>query len=289
MIKKNTNNIKHLEIGGYHHYLFAYLINGKLDELKNIRETIVKKSIFFPISFYNYKGQLNTFEGIIFIRNLQNVLLSKIKAIIGGKSIYYWFHLFRRFVPGSFFNNVSPVTIFLYCQMAECAFLKFGKLKAGDELIFLNGENKDEINKIGNGNYLKALKQIGISEKIFQKSAPPRGIFLGNFGYLELIEFFQIEGLILEYWYTTSCLRRLYKGGELIFNSCDYSVENTYNIKELIKIFDERNYKYGGKSTTSGILIDDFNKKVIGGMSLLPIYNYEHFNVRKIKGSNLYY
>jgi hypothetical protein len=85
MIKKNTNNIKHLEIGGYYHYLFTYLINGKLDELKNIRDTIVKKSIFFPISFYNYKGQLNTFEGIIFIRNLQNVLLSKIKAIIGGK------------------------------------------------------------------------------------------------------------------------------------------------------------------------------------------------------------
>jgi hypothetical protein len=172
--------------------------------------------------------------------------------------------------------------------MAECAFLKFGKLKAGDELIFLNGENKDEINKIGNGNYLKALKQMGMSEKIFQKSVPPRGLFLGNFGYQELIEFFQIEGLILEYWHTTSCLRRLYKGGELIFNSCDYSVENTYNTKELIKNFDERNYKYGGKSTTSGILIDDFNKKVTGGMSLLPIYNYEHFNVSDYPIKNIF-
>jgi len=287
MIKKDTNTVRHLEIGGYHHFLFNYLIKGKLDELQNIRDNIVKKSIFFPISLYNYKGQLNTFEGIIFIRNIQNVLLSKIKAIIRKKSIYYWFHLFRRFIPGSYFNNVSPVTIFLYCQMAECAFLKFGNLKVGDELIFLNGESKDEINKIGNGNYVKALKEMGILEKIFQKSVPPRGIFLGNFGYQELIEFFQIEGLILEYWHTTSCLRRLYKGGELIFNYCDYSVENTHYTKELIKNFDERNYKYGGKSTTSGILIDDFNKKVTGGISLLPIYNYEHFNasdypIRKI-------
>lgn len=276
MIKKNTKSIKHLELGGYHHFLFNYLINGKLDELINIRDNFVKKSIFFPISFYNYKGHLNTFEGIVFIRNIQNVLLSKIKAIIGKKSIYYWFHLFRRFILGSYFNNVSPVTIFLYSQMAECAFLKFGNLKVGDELIFLNGENKDEINKIGNGNYVKALKKTGIPEKIFQKIFPPRGIFLGNFGYQELIEFFQVEGLILKYWHNTSCLRRLYKGGELIFNWCDYFVENTDNTKELIENYDERNYKYGGKSTSTGILIDDFNEKGTGGISLLPICNYDY-------------
>jgi len=136
MIKKDTKTIDHLEIGGYHHFLFNYLINGKLDELKNIRNNTVKKSIFFPISLYNYKGILNTLEGIILIRNIQNVLLFKIKDIIRKKSIYYWFYLFRRFIPGSYFNNVSPVTIFLYSQIAECAFLKFGNLKVGDELVY---------------------------------------------------------------------------------------------------------------------------------------------------------
>jgi len=278
MIKKDTKTIDHLEIGGYHHFLFNYLINGKLDELKNIRNNTVKKSIFFPISLYNYKGILNTLEGIILIRNIQNVLLFKIKDIIRKKSIYYWFYLFRRFIPGSYFNNVSPVTIFLYSQIAECAFLKFGNLKVGDELVYLNGKNKDEINKIGNGNYIKALKEMGLLEKTSQKILSPCGTFLGNFEYQELIEFFQIEGLILEYWYTTSCLRRLYKGGKLIIDHYDYSVENTNNTKELIKNFDERNYIYGGRSTSSGILIDDFNEKDKSGISLVPIYNCERFN-----------
>src|SRR5665648_1102553 len=187
MIKKDTSTIRRLELGGYHHFLFNFLINGKLTELENIRDNTVKNSIFFPISLYNYKGQLNTLEGIIFIRNIQNVLLLKIKDIIRKKSIYYWFHLFRRFISGSYFDNVFFVIIFFYFQMSECAFLKFGNLKVGDELVFLNGENKDEINKIGNGNYVKALKEMGMLEKYFKKSYPPRGIFLGNFGYQEKI------------------------------------------------------------------------------------------------------
>lgn len=104
MIKKDTNTIRHLEIGGYHHFLFNYLINGKLAELKNIRDNTVKNSIFFPISLYNYKGQLNTFEGIILIRNIQNVLLFKIKDII-RKKVYI--------IGFIFLEDLSPEVILI--------------------------------------------------------------------------------------------------------------------------------------------------------------------------------
>ena len=272
----------------YHHFLLNYLINEKLEELIDIRESTVKKSIFFPIHLYNFKSPLNTLEGIILVKNIQSILLSKIKEIIGKKSIYYWFHLFRRFIPGSYFKNISPVTISLYSQMAECAFLKFGNLEIGDELVYLNGKDKNGINKIGNGKYIKALKEIGL-EKLLLKCPTPSGIYLGNFGYQELIEFFQIEGLILEYWYTTSCLRRLYKGGKLIINHYNYIAENSSYTEELIKSFDKRTYKYGGSATSSGILIDDFSLKENKGIGLIPICNYEYLDSDKYPFIKLYY
>lgn len=252
----------------YHHLLFPYIYNdiGNIDKYRHKEaEEIVK----FYTSVYEVKSPMSKLEGIKFINELQSRIEVEMKNIISKKGIYYWFHLYRRIGVERSFKE-SKQTLWLYRNIMECAFLKYGKNTCGDELILVKKNSKQDIKKIASGLYFEAIEyfQIELSNKF-------NGIYLGNFNTKDLIEIYKLERLAYEFWYTTACKRRLYKDGSLFIKNNEYYVLNDSITENLIKFYDNRKSSFEDISATYGVLLNDVNKNNFKGTTLVPKYNIE--------------
>jgi hypothetical protein len=257
---------------------------GRKDELLRLREEPCKTIVESYLTLFKHKNPFTSFEGISIIKIIQARLENEIRNQVQEKGIYYWFHLYRRFAPGSNFEDESISTISLYRQMSECAFLKYGRLEPGDELIYPSDTGTVNMSQIAGGLFKKALTEFGMPVA-YEAAAP--GICLGNFDFNSLLEFTQMERLIFEYWRTTACLRRLYKGGVLHIENDRYFVLNDSSTDKLMNVYDSRGGRLGDLTTTSGILINpaDYPKYAV---SLVPICNVQKLSEEKYPQGRLF-
>jgi hypothetical protein len=113
----------------YHHPLFLYLAEDFMDRFQSKRDEIVNEIIGFYTGMFNYKSPLTYFEALRFIGYLQERIELEINKIVSKKSVYYWLHLYRRIPPVSSIAGESEITVWLYRNIAECSFVKYGNIK----------------------------------------------------------------------------------------------------------------------------------------------------------------
>ncbi|MGX6444064.1 hypothetical protein ACWM35_12685 [Neobacillus sp. K501] len=255
----------------YHLPLFMYLPKGQDKELsKNGRLRKGKKIVQSVTKKYFDKGPFKDEDALNIVTEIQDKLEAAMKEIISKKSIYYWFHLYRRIGPITSFNETRQ-TLWLYRNIMEVAFLKHGKFEVSNELIWSTEDSPVPREKIASGNYLKAMERFEKDKSISVKNY---GIFLGEFGVKDFIEIYHLEGLAYEYWRTTVCIRRIHKGGNLIVKFHEYYVENDEESNLLMKIYDKR--ENGVISTTTGIAVS----KILDKPMLLSQYNIERVSTK---------
>lgn len=256
----------------YHNILFLYLTRteGSRKEIQKRRHKIAKRVVQRFINKYSSKGKFVGDDAIHLILELQQNLEKEMEKIISRKSIYYWFHLYRRIPPVASFVQESKQTVWLYRNILETAFLKYGRTSTGNELVFSTENNPVPIEKIASGNYLASLKSFSL-DRISPEFDKNYGVFLGEFDFNDLLEIYSLEALAFEYWWTTVCERRIYKGGELIVKFDEFYVENDQETEKLMEIYDKRGGALNDLTTTSGVSVSRFKDNPI----LLPKYNTE--------------
>ena len=228
---------------------------------------------FFTKIFAHNSGAVNC-EAIKFIEALQQRLESQMQRIISTKSIYYWFHLYRRIAPIASFEGESKQTVWLYRNILENAFQKYGKNNTINELIFSTESRQVKVQDIANGLYIEALKHYRVDKGLDNEFY---GVFLGNFGRKELLEIFSLERLAYEFWRTTVCLRRIYKGGVLHIERKQYWVDNDSDTEFLMSSYDSRGGDLEDISCSDGISI--FTTEISDDVMIAPKYNIEQLSL----------
>ena len=184
-----------------------------------------------------------------FLINLQGKIEGAMKSIIEKKSVYYWMHLYRRIGVSPSFNGESEVTLYLYRNILEMAFQKYGNSRIGDELILAIADNDKE--KIANGLLKKASEHFHVWSVVKEGC---EGFALGNFTTKDYSDIYILEAFAFEYWKTTSCLRRLYKGGSLVVTNDNYYVDCDKSIEFLMQSFDHRTQNMSLWTSRDGIV-----------------------------------
>lgn len=179
------------------------------------------------------------------VTRLQRRLEKELERTISKKSVYYWLHIFRRDNPLPLYNE-KLATISLWREIAETAFLKYGKRSC------LNDMDIDiPLAEALNGKLLDMLPyDLTASEKDF------KGSYVKKFSIRDAYEYNVVKYLAFEYWYTTATIRRIHKGGVLNRmpnNEYQYSIINEN--ERLIKIYDDRCEKFGGMATFNGVIL----------------------------------
>lgn len=261
----------------YHNILFSYIYeNTKIDFMKErnkIADQIVAEHIHNCL-----EGDLQGKGSIESLTSLQNNIEEKMASIISKKSIYYWVHLYRRIGVESSFHGESLQTLLYYRTILEIAFKKYGATVIGDELLIVKDNNKDvRIDEIANGLYKKACEQYGLPTN----PNVDIGICLKNFDEDSLLEIYTLERLAFEYWYTTACIRRLHKGGTLVYNFAfpdnpPYSVFAKPELEKLMKSYDKRFEKYEEVITSNGIISSE--KQSSHEYMVYPQYNIHRYS-----------
>lgn len=260
----------------YHLVLFPYMIkkynmNIHIDRNKDTDDIVN----FFTSTFAHLSGTVNL-EAIKFIEALQQRLEAQMQKIISTKSIYYWFHLYRRIAPVATFDNESKQTVWLYRNILENAFLKYGKAETGNDLIYSTDKRLVKVQDIASGLYAEALKNYRIEKKLENKNT---GIFLGSFGKKELSEIFRLERLSYEFWHTTMCLRRIYKSGVLQIEKNQYWVFNDPETEFLMQSYDTRGGDLEDLSCSDGISLVTFD--ISNDIIIAPKYNIEQLSLQE--------
>ena len=257
----------------YHHPLFLYLSEDLIDGFQSKRDKVVNEIIGFYTSMFSVRSPLTYFEASRFIKNLQDRIEAEIKKIVSKKSVYYWLHLYRRIPPVSSIASESEITVWLYRNIAECSFIKYGSTKIGSELIYSNKPNIPD-HQIASGNLTKAMKKY---QKESYRPFKTNGVFLGEFNSKELMEMYVIERMCFEFWHTTVCIRRLSKGGTLFVRNYLYYVQNNEEVDLLVKIHDEREKNQSYFVSTTGMLLQEQDIG-ISGVAFFPQYNIQQLS-----------
>ncbi|PKR77563.1 hypothetical protein CEY16_06385 [Halalkalibacillus sediminis] len=266
----NDNNF-HID---YHNILFMYLRRrfNRKERLKLSRKTVK----FITFKYFEKSPFANSDDALEIIHELQTLLEDKMKSVISEKSTYYWLHLYRRIGPIASFRNESSVTVWLYRNILETAFFKYGKSYTNSELVYGTAKKPIDISKVASGNYLEAIRQANIGDFLPKNLY---GIFLGEFGINELNEIYSLEALAFEYWYTTVCERRLNKGGTLHVQSDYLWVGNDEETEKLMKIYDERGGTIDDLVSRTGSALSNF-KATSETVSFLPKYNTQRISTK---------
>lgn len=254
----------------YHHTLFAYLQGGREEELLLKREEPTRSLTRRLMSLVPWRNA-NGDQAIRVLKSLQTVLESSLAEIVRTKSIYYWLHLSRRFAPGANFADENQVTIFLYSSMEDCGYLKYGKLDSSDDFMLLL--RPEDANLVASGNLVRAYEAFGFKVR---SSLVMGSEYVKDLDFQSLVQHAAIGRLAFEYWYTTACLRRLYKGGTLFIGEdpSDYRVENDSETEGLMESYDWREAHNGVLTTTVGLPISIKDIRRPGAaIGFYPIHN----------------
>jgi len=260
----------------YHLVLFSYMIQKYKMDIHTDRNKETDNVVrFYTNTFAQLSGTIDL-EAIKFIEALQQGLETHMNKIISSKSIYYWFHLYRRIAPVATFDSESKQTVWLYRNILENAFLKYGRTKTNNELISNTEKGSIKAQDIASGLYVEALIHYGIDKKLENRF---NGIFLGRFGKKELMEIFSLERLSYEFWHTTMCLRRIYKGGMLQIEKNQYWVYNDPETEFLMQSYDARGGDFEDLSCSDGISL--VTLEMSNDIMIAPKYNVEQLSLQE--------
>ena len=214
----------------YHNVLFLYLNNKYSNGLHaNINKRTDEIVAFYTQVLAHKSGSISL-EAVGFVENLQNRIEEEMAKIISTKCTYYWFHLYRRISPVATYSNESPQTVWLYRNILENAFLKYGRPNSGNELIRHLENQPIEKQDIASGLYVEALRFFNLETS---SRLQDNAIYWGDFTYWDYLDIYSLERLAFEFWHTTVCIRRIYKGGILRISKkmsappCPYSFIST--------------------------------------------------------------
>lgn len=277
LVGVDVNMGKELEVQiDYHQILFSYIVKKYDMDIYAERDIDTNNIVyFFTTTLKHFSGTVNL-DAIKFIELLQQRIEDQLKKIISTKSIYYWFHLYRRIPPVATFDNESRQTVWLYRNILENAFLKYGKFNVGNELIYNTKKRSVRVQDIASGLYSEALDNFDGGQKLKPKL---EGVYLGKFGKKEMVEIFSLERLAYEFWYTTVCLRRIYKGGVLRIDNNQYWVENDSDTEYLMRSYDSRGGDFEDLSCSDGIMM--FSNETSNSVVVTPKYNIEQLSLRE--------
>jgi hypothetical protein len=260
----------------YHQFLFAYMnSNGHLDIAAQRHDIANRIIAFYTNTLVDYDGT----DGIMakrFLTILQTRLEKEMERIISSKCVYYWFHLYRRIPPVASFGGESKMTVWLYRDILECAFRKYGAAENKTELLASKNADGVCLSNIASGLYEKALCYFNRPHKPDDLCT---GIFLGQFVEEDLLSVYSLESIAHEYWYTTSCYRRICKGGILHISEDKYWVENDEKTKRLMKSYDTRNWNFDDLASSDGLPVKSDEHP--GLKTIIAKYNVEQFSLEE--------
>lgn len=267
----------------YHEILFRYLQDTTKIDIGEKQREVADRLVNEHVNEY-IANNVHKINGEQFLLELQMKIEEEMKKIISTKSIYYWIHLYRRIgVMGIYGENST--TLSLYRDILEIAIKKYGKVKLEDEFVQIKNESTlENLQQIGDGLYVEALNyyQIDISTMKFFG-----GLSLKHFSDKALLEIYVLEYLAYNYWWTTVCLRRLYKGGHFVLSlgfipglRWPFFVHAPEKLQRLMIVYDERVSKYGELASSNGIILNNY-KEGNGYSVLCPVYNVERRNTEQ--------
>lgn len=235
--------------------VLAYLLGTAKTDIgshaQQFVEAITRQTIFSPSTREEARSQLLL---------LQDRLEQQMKTIVMCHSSEYWLHVFRRLTPGALYEVDSAVTVSLVQQILECAIFKYSVQRRDEFIIF---DNLFSGTLIASGNFGKiSAFDFGIDGARYVR----------EFDRLTAESVITLKCLAYEYWHTTVCLRRLYKGGEFVFEEGEYYVQNDIDTETLVQHFDRRNARKSIAATHQGVPYQ-FSAGSGIGASLLAVYN----------------
>lgn len=208
--------------------------------------------------------------------NARPLLVKYLKALerdlsnlLSKQSIAYWLHLYRRLAPTPITEDKRPVTIYLVRAILEAGIMKYARFSPCNR-VGLTSEVP--IDQIMGGILIR--KEFELEKNIIKNSAPQ--LVLTDFGLRELSEFYLIEKLCYEVWWSMAVLRGLGKGAPLIVEESSFDIHTAPSdeLRKLIEIYDNRIGKHGYDASATGTVffpIKSENQE--SGDILIPIYN----------------
>lgn len=192
---------------GYYHLVFSRYFQQLGDKVDELRDITAKSAVRTFLSILNPPRAFSNLESIDILLSLKKALEDRIAAIVSKHSIYYWIHLYRRLAPENTFGHESLVSVRLYRETMETAFVKYGRLEIGNDLVM--GTNVDP-QEVMSGEVRRIEEELGI------KSVEPyAGIFIKDFSMSHFLELLSLERLVSEFCEVVACLSRAISSGIL--------------------------------------------------------------------------
>ncbi|MDD1742418.1 MAG: hypothetical protein LUQ47_03700 [Methanotrichaceae archaeon] len=194
--------------------------------------------------------------------------------VIGRNSIAYWLHVYRRLSPGFIVGDHRPETIGLVRAAFEAGIQKYGRFEPCNKVGF----SKDiPLSKILGG--LLLSNEFAREREYIEESG--NQLVLTAFTNHELREFYDVEKLVYEIWYTSALLRIVGKGAPLIVGDPPEWVwdDRSEELDTLVKIYDSR--KRPMEVTSFGVCYESFAhepREII----FLPTYNLTGITAKEI-------
>jgi hypothetical protein len=219
-------------------------------------------------------------------RELLDVLEAEMAAILRNRSVFFWFHLYRRigvFLHPLHEDKTDPRTLALVRQIAELAILKYGRATDAKEIVLSNRVNPDLIlgGFMRSGVKWFATKHPSKTYRRFAKLVQSRPQWvIRDFTEDDFLGIYYVEGLAYQYWRVTALLRSLGKGARIIihdYGGWDY-VPND-ELTWLLESIDARTEKGGldnsllGTWIDEGVTEDGKDNKHAFDLLICPVYN----------------
>ncbi|MFH2145153.1 MAG: SEC-C metal-binding domain-containing protein [Candidatus Omnitrophota bacterium] len=262
----------------YHHFVFSKYFRELGKNLDILREELTRSFINNFLSILAPPVQFSSEQAIEILEKFLESCEKEISKIVVKHHVYYWVHLYRRLSPENTFKHKQIVSVGLYREIMETAFVKYGSLDIENDFVVVDSVGK--LKEVMGGEYYKVLlEELGVKKlESYCKNYDfgNKKYYIKKFSIEQFIELFALERLCCEFHYLTVCFRRACKGGRLIIKDMEsYYVLNDDDTERLIDSFDERNNdKTTVATTTLGIVVsdldagDEFN-------CILPRYNIE--------------
>jgi len=220
-------------------------------------------------------------------RDLLNVLEAEIAAILHKRSVFFWFHIYRRigvYLHPAHEDKTDPRTLGLVRHVAELAISKHGRATDAREIVVSSRVNPDLIlggfmragvKKLATRHPSKAYREIAKLLKM-----RPQWV-IRDFSEDDFLGIYRVEGLAYQYWRVTALLRSLGKGARIAINQDgDWDYFPNEELTWLLKHIDGRTHKSGYDNSLVGIWVDE--KLLLGDEAdclICPVYNVSRINI----------
>lgn len=224
--------------------------------------------------------QYSPIEGRELVLKYINSVERQLADIVSEYSLAYWLHLYRRLSPGAIGYNTQPATVGQVRAALEAAIQKYAKFEPCNRV----GITGDIPTKHVLGGILMA-PEFDFERQILEEG---RQLVLTSFTCAELREFYDVERLAYELWYSSAMLRIVGKGASIIVDDSEVQVFDVRSdeLDKLVTIFDTRNKTrdYWLLSAT-GVVHDMYAlDPQEAGFVFLPTYNLTGIPIDEFDG-----